>query len=91
HGGAHYDGYGAIHGIPNSPTDTRTGHERFRFIGGSTNSKRMVSPAGNWNTGGVSTSCYFINPDPQPWSNCSHHNAGSVSSVDTYYGREPSY
>ena len=91
HGGAHYDGYGAIHGIPASPLDIRTNLSRYRFTGGSTMSRNITSPSDDWDIGGASASCYFADPDPQPWSKCQHHSLGGATTVDTQYGRGTSY
>ena len=90
HGGAHYDGYGAIHGIPSTSTDVRTSQNpRYRFIGGGTMSYYYAG--GDWqslNTGGT---CYFINPDPQPWSYCSHHGAGTSGGSNSQYRKPITY
>jgi len=89
HGGAHYDGYGAIHGIPSSSTDLRRSQPRYRFIGGSTMSYGYAGS--DWSTAGTAGTCYFISPDPQPWSYCSHHAAGTVSGSSSQYPKPVSY
>lgn len=87
HGGADYDGYGAIHGIP-SGTDSRVSQKRYRFLGGSYMTYGWAG--GDFVNSGVSGTCYFTGSATQPWSMCAKHSGTSGGDSSLYF-RQTSY
>jgi hypothetical protein len=82
--GSFVDGYGGIHGLP-SGTDSRSGEERYRFIGGDYMSH---SPASWTGTSGNTPTCYFGADTTVDWSGCTNHNTNQTKrTMDPAYPR----
>jgi hypothetical protein len=91
HGGAEYDGYGAIHGIAAGSdqrlSDNGKTQERYRFIGGS-----YMSMETDFTTASTVT-CYMNSNSKNEtrWSNCTQHGAGAAGTDTTQYSRGTEY
>jgi hypothetical protein len=83
---AFVDGYGGIHGLP-SGADSRSGEERYRFIGGDYMSHTPASWTG---TSGGTPTCYFDPVDKtQDWSGCTQHAGDDTKrTMDPAYSRD---
>jgi hypothetical protein len=95
HGGAPYDGYGAIHGIATGvdmrieAIDNAIDQERHRFIGGS-----YMSMKSDFTTTTANSLTCYMNTDSNnmsPWSNCDQHTPGTNGSDTPQYARDTVY
>ena len=75
------DGLGGIHGLPPTPTDWRTGEQRFRFQGGA---RLSFLPVDNWTGNGGDGTCYTQSSGTS-WAQCSSHEGNSKSEDTSGY------